>query len=59
MQAFNIPSHIAVQATVLNQLAGTLKAWAFLASHGYSEQQIFMFLTDLEGPEHCHAQQQR
>lgn len=51
MQALIIPSDIAVQAAMLNRFGGTLQAWAFLANHGYNEQQIFALLIGLDGPE--------
>jgi hypothetical protein len=36
---------------MLNRFAGTLQAWAFLASHNIPEDQIFASLFTAEGPE--------
>jgi hypothetical protein len=51
MQAFAIPQEVVAQAKMLNWLAGTLQAWSFLSSYGVPDEQIFVLLLNVAGPE--------
>lgn len=55
MLVASIPREVAAQAAMLNWFAGTLQAWAYLASQSIPEAQIFAYLSSLEGRELPHS----
>jgi hypothetical protein len=51
MQVSMISDDIAAQATIVNRFAGSVRAWTLLVRQGYDCNQVFEFLSKMEGPE--------